>query len=750
MDGMHTPTIHPAGGHHGPAPSWDLNYPVLTFLMNGQYYAEYKGTLGMMGLPVMSERQWMKVVSWLGGHVEELANSSCAQVREMVSDRGDKFKWIASFDGFYLTRGHHSNNSSATLHDTVSDKIAWYAHRTKRGSGANWAGTSAGAEGDMLRCILEEVKEKEFKIIQIVMDHDTSACNIVTDVFPEIRITYCGNHTAKTFQRDLVKIKAIQCKCVPKCKARITEQLITRAKKSLRNIMACPDVLTSDDPLKAFSEALLNFHCHYCLDQHSSEWCKYHPKEAEDGTPYSTQKPLKCVEQSDAFLHLLQEMAKRPQEYITPQGRMTTNSIEGFHGLALKYRGKKVDLHHSHYICKTNMAICHKNLGPLWKVLCLWMMEVDVPFPGVAAIFKEHVNWQRLHTRRGTPEYRKYKSSLKTKANQRHEMEKARMDTLKTTGVSTSSYKGDSLLDNGNDESGDENNNGSGDDLDDDGLFVHDDDPVSDGADCNSDPNCLPLLFVFDCETTGLHIYKDHIVELAAQVVVPEGVSVSTNEFSSLCYTARRIPKQVSDLCGIYTSTLHNQKPLSEVLPRFVNWIRDCAQEAEQHGESYRPVLVAHNGFVFDFVILVAEVYRQEQMNIFNSINWQFADTLHDCKRPSKDGSTIFEGWTAQERRYFKLEKLYAKFFPGETYNAHRTMDDVRATVRLFTATTLQSVLSQLTICSKGEVVSSWKRMHEDWASSKEYTSRMGNCMPAMARRLKEARLTYSNLQSTL
>ena len=49
------------------------------------------------------------------------------------------------------------------------------------------------------------------------------------------------------------------------------------------------------------------------------------------------------------FFHLLREMAKRPQEYITPQGRVTTNSIEGFRGLALKYHGKKVDLHHSHY-----------------------------------------------------------------------------------------------------------------------------------------------------------------------------------------------------------------------------------------------------------------------------------------------------------------------------------------------------------------------------------------------------------------
>ena len=37
----------------------------------------------MMGLPVISGRQWMKVVSWLGGHVKEL-------VCEMVSNQRDK------------------------------------------------------------------------------------------------------------------------------------------------------------------------------------------------------------------------------------------------------------------------------------------------------------------------------------------------------------------------------------------------------------------------------------------------------------------------------------------------------------------------------------------------------------------------------------------------------------------------------------------------------------------------------------
>ena len=54
-----TATAHTSMIFHsgiGPAPSWKLNYPALTYLMNGQYYSEYSGTLRLMGLPVMSEK----------------------------------------------------------------------------------------------------------------------------------------------------------------------------------------------------------------------------------------------------------------------------------------------------------------------------------------------------------------------------------------------------------------------------------------------------------------------------------------------------------------------------------------------------------------------------------------------------------------------------------------------------------------------------------------------------------------------
>ena len=49
----------------GPAPSWDLNYPALVSLMNGQHYVEYHGVFGMMGTPVI--RSYMEQGHWMAG-----------------------------------------------------------------------------------------------------------------------------------------------------------------------------------------------------------------------------------------------------------------------------------------------------------------------------------------------------------------------------------------------------------------------------------------------------------------------------------------------------------------------------------------------------------------------------------------------------------------------------------------------------------------------------------------------------------
>ena len=130
--------------------SWSQYYPVLSFLMSGHLYADYDRLSGLLGLPACSNTQWSRIVKRLEEQVTELAKWSCGQVQQEIIRRGGAKQWTASFDGFYLTRDHYSNNSSATLHDFSTGKIAYFAHQTKRGPGHNWSGTSAGAEANML------------------------------------------------------------------------------------------------------------------------------------------------------------------------------------------------------------------------------------------------------------------------------------------------------------------------------------------------------------------------------------------------------------------------------------------------------------------------------------------------------------------------------------------------------------------------------------------------------------------------
>jgi len=50
-----------------------------------------------------------------------------------------------------------------------------------------------------------------------------------------------------------------------------------------------------------------------------------------------------------------------------------------------------------------------------------------------------------------------------------------------------------------------------------------------------------PLLILYDCETTGLSIYNDHIIDIAAKVIASP-VPVSQPTFTSLVRTPRNIP----------------------------------------------------------------------------------------------------------------------------------------------------------------------------------------------------------------
>ncbi len=153
--------------------SWKQHYPVISFMLNGHLHIEYVRLSGALGLLVCSATQWHRILHKYEVHVSDLAKWSCKQVCEDVRSRGDAHKWVAAYDGFYLTRGHYSNNSSGSLHDYESGKIAYFAHRTKRRPGHNWEGTSAAVEMDMLDELLREAKIDGFVVKEMVTYKDS-------------------------------------------------------------------------------------------------------------------------------------------------------------------------------------------------------------------------------------------------------------------------------------------------------------------------------------------------------------------------------------------------------------------------------------------------------------------------------------------------------------------------------------------------------------------------------------------------
>jgi hypothetical protein len=53
------------------------------------------------------------------------------------------------------------------------------------------------------------------------------------------------------------------------------EAFIGSCKAALNNLISSEDIQNADDAFTAFSEGIMNFHAHYCCDDHSSTWCRH-------------------------------------------------------------------------------------------------------------------------------------------------------------------------------------------------------------------------------------------------------------------------------------------------------------------------------------------------------------------------------------------------------------------------------------------------------------------------------------------
>ena len=69
-------------------------------------------------LDQVSSTRWIHIVEWLAPFVKQIADWSVKEARTEAIQRENQSLHMP-FDGFYLTHGHYSNNSSAQLPSTM-------------------------------------------------------------------------------------------------------------------------------------------------------------------------------------------------------------------------------------------------------------------------------------------------------------------------------------------------------------------------------------------------------------------------------------------------------------------------------------------------------------------------------------------------------------------------------------------------------------------------------------------------------
>ena len=87
----------------------------LSFLVSGQYFKDYHKILWTLSLDQVNSTRWIHIDEWLAPFVKQIADWSVKEARTEAIQRKNQSSLHIQFDGFYLTHGHYSNNSSAQL-----------------------------------------------------------------------------------------------------------------------------------------------------------------------------------------------------------------------------------------------------------------------------------------------------------------------------------------------------------------------------------------------------------------------------------------------------------------------------------------------------------------------------------------------------------------------------------------------------------------------------------------------------------
>jgi len=503
----------------------------------------------------------------------------------------------------------------------------------------------------------------------------------VHDYFPNAEIVNCRNHLAKNFSSKLFQLNSF-CTCQSKCK-KLTTPLIGKIQLSFSNLIA------QDISKEEFAKKLRNFPFHYA-DLHDG--CENHPKEV-DGKPYHSEKIFSCSAVFSKMKEVIEEVINNADDYLSSHGRVTTNVCEAMGGLAIHYRNKMIPLRSTHYSLKTNAAFLHKNVGPAWKMEVLKRLHLE-PAPDLEALINK-VHAEHLHqkTKRSSPDYLKKKAEEKKKLKARRTDERLFSETLiKETKEKQEFYKKEEMKEGEEGEGESHEGLQPSEEESDPGVLnpeFEQDEKVDKATlipKVIGDLGDIQALWIllFDLETTGRDPYNDQIIQTTAIDLHGNSFNRFSNSWKSFDSGAQELHKDKMEM-------VRNSPFFDKVVKDFFTWI-------EQGRKGRSVVLLAHNGFKFDFPVLYNELKRRALLHLLPEYI-HFGDTIvwiKELKRRREIPDALQNG-------SLSLENLYKSLFQdsGEL-SFHNSLDDCRALSKIVFESDLKASVDALPVQTYG------------------------------------------------
>lgn len=168
-------------------------------------------------------------------------------------------------------------------------------------------------------------------------------------------------------------------------------------------------------------------------------------------------------------------------------------------------------------------------------------------------------------------------------------------------------------------------------------------------------------LAIFDIEATGLSITNDRIVEIAIIKIAPDG---SRTEFLKRVNPGIPIPKEVSEIHGIYDEDIKDEPTLKDILPELEEFIEDADFAGYNSNKFDLPMLaeeLLRAGSSVDLSVKkhidVQNIFhKMEQRTLVAAYKFYCQKNLENAHTALADAEATWEVLDAQIEKYEDLE----------------------------------------------------------------------------------------------